>query len=292
MFSLRFMMNALAVAEPLLTVIAFGAFLRSNDRSRYPALQTLLVVRSIFTVELAIILNSVHFGVPWHAMYYCYVYAWWCSYLVTAVAVYFVIREMFKHVMEPLPGIRRVGLVAFRWAATISVVVAIASALLPTGINAGLFHAASMRFLRCTSITELCLLALLAYSARSLRLSWRSRTFGVGLGLGMMALMDFVSSVFAFRHTGMNIPLNAVADIVTAVALMTWVAYFLIPEPQSEAAAAPVDSPLTRWNEIAVALGHTSPQVAVAASNQFFLQDVEGVVEKMLTKNAMKSANE
>ena len=57
---------------------------------------------------------------------------------------------------------------------------------------------------------------------------------------------------------------------------------------ERNAATLPVSSPLIRWNEIAKALGHSAPHVAVGQTSQaFFLQDVEKVVDKILTKNSI-----
>ncbi|MGA7317663.1 MAG: hypothetical protein WBX22_27260, partial [Silvibacterium sp.] len=59
------------------------------------------------------------------------------------------------------------------------------------------------------------------------------------------------------------------------------------PEAEREAMTLPVSSSLIRWNEIAGALGHSTPHVAVGQSGAFFLQDVEKVVDKVLTKNSI-----
>uniref|UniRef100_A0A7V4XTW3 Uncharacterized protein n=1 Tax=Acidobacterium capsulatum TaxID=33075 RepID=A0A7V4XTW3_9BACT len=74
---------------------------------------------------------------------------------------------------------------------------------------------------------------------------------------------------------------------MTTCVLVTWITYFLLPERQEEREIAiiPVQSPLIRWNDVAQALGHSTPRVAIGASSGFFLQDVERVVDRVLARN-------
>jgi hypothetical protein len=288
--SLHFVVSSSAIVEPFLTALVVWAFFSAKDHQRFPALRAFLVLRLVSDIVLALLYQAPRFGITRHTAYVAYFYTYWSFYLAAAITIFFVIQEMLKHVMAPLPGISRLGVLAFRWAATISMIVAIASAVLPAGFRGRMIVAISIEFMRCISIMELCLLALLAFSVHSLGLSFRSRAFGVGLGLGLMAFMDFMNSVFALGHKTMDSPSNAIAGIVTLVALATWSAYFLAPEGERKALTLPATSPLMRWNEIAMALGHASPQVAVGPSSSFFLQDVEHVVDKMLSKNSMNAA--
>jgi hypothetical protein len=287
--NLRSVVNALAIAEPFLTLFALCVFYRAKENLRFPALRNFLVFRLASTLVLATLYSAPGFGVDRHVAYVAYFNVYWVSYLTGAILIFLVIQEMFQHVMSPLPGISRLGLLAFRWAATISIIVSIASAVLPSGLKGGVIMAASTEFMRCVSIMELCLLVLLAFSVHSLGLSFKSRAFGVGLGFGLLAMTDFMCSVFTFSQRTMNSYANVIAGVATVVVLLAWSAYFLLPELERRPLTLPMTSPLMRWNEIAMALGHASPQVAVVPASQFFLQDVESVVDKMLTKNSMNT---
>ncbi|HEY0795083.1 MAG TPA: hypothetical protein VGD64_04810 [Acidisarcina sp.] len=290
--NLRSVVNALTTAEPLFALLGTCLFFRAKEGVRFPALRNFLVFRTLSATVLALVYNSSRFGVDRRTGYVAYFNAYWVCYIASAILIFFVIQEMYRHVMSPLPGISRLGLLAFRWAATISMIVAVASAVLPAGFKERVIIAASIEFMRCISIMELSLLVLLAFSVHSLGLSFRSRAFGVGLGFGFTAFMDFVTSAFAINGKTMNSYANVIAGVVTTVGLLTWSAYFLLPEDERKPLTLPMSSPLMRWNEIAMALGHASPQVAVVPASQFFLQDVESVVDKMLTKNAMNTASE
>jgi hypothetical protein len=77
--------------------------------------------------------------------------------------------------------------------------------------------------------------------------------------------------------------------------LAVWSAYFLQREPVRRAAVLNPSSPLARWNEIATSLGQSAPRVPVvvvaAPASNFFLQDVEKVVDRILIKNSLNVAS-
>jgi hypothetical protein len=75
--------------------------------------------------------------------------------------------------------------------------------------------------------------------------------------------------------------------------LSVWSGYFLQQEPARRAAILDPSSPLARWNEIATTLGSSAPRVPVVAvpASDFFLQDVEKVVDRILIKNSLHVAS-
>jgi hypothetical protein len=73
---------------------------------------------------------------------------------------------------------------------------------------------------------------------------------------------------------------------------MVWSGYFFQREPARRAAILDPSSPLARWNEIATTLGPVGPRIAVQMpANDFFLQDVEKVVDRILIKNSLHVAS-
>jgi hypothetical protein len=83
--------------------------------------------------------------------------------------------------------------------------------------------------------------------------------------------------------------------VTTSASLLTlgvWSAYFLQREPARQAAVLDSSSPLARWNEIATTLGQSGPRAPVAVpASDFFLQDVEKVVDRILIKNSLHVAS-
>ncbi len=282
-------MNVLELAEPVLIALALLFFLKSGKAKQFPMMTTYLGVRAASAAVLEAILNLPRFVTVSDTLQYSiYFFTYWTFYLVTAITIYFVIREVFCHVTEPVPGIRRFGLLAFNWVAVISGIISLSAALPLKGVGAGLMSI-GFQFMRCVSILELCLLAFLALFIHSLGRSFRSLSFGIALGFGLQSATELILSVVTTRGNYLDSTMNIVLQVVITLVLGSWITYFLLPEPQAEreAITLPMSSPLIRWNEIANALGHSTPHVVVGQSGATFLQDVEQVVDKILTKNSI-----
>jgi hypothetical protein len=289
MQSIAVCMNALEFAEPVLILLALFFFVKSGRSSRFPMMTTYLGVRAASAAILEVVLNIQRFApISDSLQYSVYFYTYWTSYTITAITIFFVIREVFCYVTEPVPGIRRFGLLAFNWVAVISAIISISAALPLKSFGSGLMSV-GFQVMRCVSILELCLLAFLALFIHSLGRSFRSLAFGIALGFGLQAAMELISSVVATRSPYLDTNMNFVLQVAITLVLSGWIVYFVLPEPQTERAAItlPVSSPLIRWNEIANALGHSTPHVVVGQSSATFLQDVEQVVDKILTKNSI-----
>jgi hypothetical protein len=279
--------------EPILVVLAAFSFFKSRSAQRLPAMATYLVVRLGSLAYLEIVYN---FGGGISAIntfrYQAYFYGYWVTYVAITVSIFFVTQEVFKRVMEPVPGLRRLGLLAFRWVSVVSIVVAVGAIALPNALSehnqtGGKIGPICLQTMRCVSVMELCLLAFLALSIHSLGRSFRSRLFGLGLGFGLQAAADLVSAAIPVRCPGLISAADLVDQVCTTVVLVTWVVYFLMPEPEAERnmIVLPPSSMLARWNALAKGLGQMPEPVMVGAPTGFFLQDIEGVVDRVLAKN-------
>ncbi|MGC1360376.1 MAG: hypothetical protein WA826_04310 [Silvibacterium sp.] len=267
------------------------AILKAGLSKRFPAMTFYLALRCATDAGLYFVLNEHHFlSVSLRAQTLTYYYGYWACYAIGAVAIFFVLQEIFKTLMDPLPGLQRLGLLAFRWVSVASIVIVLATTVLPShrAANSDVFLATlGVQLMRCISILEICLLAFLALSVHSLGRSFRSRVFGIGLGFGLEAAAALISSALLAKHSAIWSLGNSVLETAAIGTLLVWSTYFLLPEPHEERSpiTLPVTSPLIRWNEIAGALGQRAPHVALGAtSSAFFLKDVEQVVDKFLTK--------
>src|SRR5208283_639677 len=92
----------------------------------------------------------------------------------------------------------------FRWAASISVVVALGSAFAPDMTRTKYLVVAISQLQRTQSILTLCLLVFVCFAIRPMGLDYGSRIFGVSLGLGVMATTDLVQSAWLALHPHMN----------------------------------------------------------------------------------------
>lgn len=285
------LLHLLVNVEPWLDLIAFLAIFKGGLSKRFPAMTFFLGFRCLTNAGLYFILNENHFfTVSASTQTLTYIYGYWGCYLLGAVAIFFALQETFTAVMQPVPGLQRLGLMVFRWVSIASAIVLIGMSTSTNKYPNTIFASyLGVQMMRCISILEVCLLAYLALSVHSLGRSFRGRVFGIGLGFGLEAIGGMISSVMLSKPGTIWSAGNLVLETASILTLLTWSAYFLLPEPkeESEPITLPVTSPLLRWNEIANALGQRPAHVALGtASSAFFLQDVENVVEKVLTKSS------
>jgi hypothetical protein len=278
-------------------VVAMVALLRSREHRRFPALFAYVAVRLASSAVLHLLLQ-VHrvIAISEKTAYSWYFYTYWLSYVAGAVVVFMVIQEMFRSSMDPFPGLKWLGTISFRWVACISFVAAAAAMLTPGNKGDRFILAMVAQAMRCESIFILSLLLFLMLAAGKLGLSYRSRVFGISFGFGIMAASDLGVSA-AFLHLGHSIMTSTISVVTTSASLLTltvWSAYFLQREPARRAAILDPSSPLARWNEIAITLGHSGPRAAApvpSPASNFFLQDVEKVVDRILIKNSLHVAS-
>src|ERR1700728_1827247 len=213
--------------EPVLVVLAAFCFFKSKSAQRLPAMATFLVLRLI---SLACLQTVFYFGgsasltTTNSVAYEAYFYGYWITYIAITVSVFFVVQEVFKRVMEPVPGLRRLGLLAFRWISVVSGVVAIGAVALPGAAVArtgnDVLGPVCMQMMRCVSVLELCLMAFLALSIHSLGRSFRSRLFGIGLGFGLQAAADLIYSAIPARCPGLLNTANFIDESETLVVIV------------------------------------------------------------------------
>jgi hypothetical protein len=203
------------------------------------------------------------------------------------VLTFLTAQQIFRDALGPLPGLRRLALVAFRWVAVVSVALSVVPAIVPLFFRAHSLQITVLQAMRCVSVLEFCLLAFILLSAQALGISWRSRIVGVTLGFGVLAVVDTVCFMFLLRSLSQLLPWLLVREAGSAIAASVWLAYLLMKEPKRTAVRLNSTSQLQKWNEIAVALGKPVPNIALGQvePSAFFLQDVERVVDRVLSRN-------
>src|SRR5437764_1128296 len=80
---------------------------------------------------------------------------------------------------------------------------------------------------------------------------------------------------------------NMAALAVLYASLLIWVGSLLKPEPSRESIQIPITSPLLRWNEVALQMGHSGGKVALL-NQEPFMPQVERMVEKVLQKQVVE----
>jgi len=277
-------MSALSATEFSLWALAGFLFWRRKLYRRFPFMGAYLGLR-VASMPMLLAAYNVQ-AQPWgRAFYSVYFYGFWLIYIASAVLLLLVSIEVFRSALSALPGLMKIGIVIFRWAILVSVVLTFSSiSFVHHGMSA--VPDIAVGLMRSVSVLELCLLAFLCLSMNALRLSIRDMAFGIALGFGMMSANDFVFAALVPRTPTMTASMQFVYEAMILVSLAVWIAYCVLPEAVRKPLVMPANSTIYRWNEIASALGHTGTQIAVEQpANSFFLTDVEKVVEKVLTRN-------
>jgi len=214
-----------------------------------------------------------------------YYFGFFETYLAAVILLFFICVEVFRSALAAFPGITKLAIVIFRWAAVVSVIVSLSS-ISYAHIGIHIIADISYGLMHSVSVLELCLLAFLCLSMNALRLTVRDLSFGIALGFGVLSSGDFILASWSSRIVSHNDPVQFVYESLILATLAIWMVYCVLPEPARKPILMPASSTIYRWNEIASALGHTGTRVAVQQpANSFFLSDVERVVEKVLARN-------
>ncbi len=282
---LNFAMSLMSVAEFLAWAALGFFFWKKGLHRRFPAMHAYLVLRVTSMPALLGLLylqaQPSHYQTILFPMYF---FAYWAVYIASAVMLYFITVEVFRSVLSSFSGLMKLGTIAFRWAALISVIVSLATVSYKhPGVS--MIPEVAFGLMRSVSILELCLLGFLCFSMNALRLSARDLSFGIALGFGLMSANDFVVGTLLAGNSSLTSPLQFVNESLVLVSLGIWVSYFALPEPVRKPITIPANSTIYRWNEIAAALGHGTQVAVYQPANGSFLSDVEKVVDKVLTRN-------
>lgn len=219
-----------------------------------------------------------------------YYSVYWVGTALANVAAIAVLYEIFCAAFKPFAGLQDLAKIVFMWAA---------GSILFTGIvvfmsspAAGAPHhwlATSVYdFERIVGVMECTLLIFLFIGSQHLGLSMRNRVFGFALGFGFDAFCRLVVySALMKSHVSKAAFWSQFPPIVYSVALLIWVTYLLKPEPSRESVHIPITSPLLRWNEVALQLGHSGGKVALLNPEPFMPQ-AERIVEQVMQKEIVE----
>ena len=281
--SVLFWLRIVTVVQTSLLLAAYACVLR---RGRiYSAMSAYLLVNAIGGILVCAL-----FGFPGllpgseAAIYWT---LFWVAYGASGMLTFFTAQQIFRDALDPLPGLRRLALVAFRWVALISVALSVVPAVMPLFFRHQSVQVTVLQAMRCVSVLEFCLLAFILLSVRALGISWRSRIVGITLGFGVLAVVDSICFMVLLRSLSHLLPWLLIREAGGVIAAGIWLAYLLLDEPQRAAIRFSAHSQLQKWNEIALALGRPAPHVVLTPEEPtpFFLQDVEAVVDRVLSRN-------
>ncbi len=261
--SLFHLLSQFQYVEPILCGLLLYLLVRAKAARQFAYLCGLLGVRLLCDVICIPLLNFSGRGIERHLAYQVYFYVYWTSFALEAILSLLVIYGIFKMAMAPLKGLQTLGMLVFRWVAAISVAVAIGVAVSPHQSGIKFMTAMITQLQQTSSILTLCLLLFVCFAIRPMGLSFRSRIFGISLGLGFLATINLVNSAWLARYVSMYSAFSVVNGLAVSLTLLTWSVYFAFPEPKRRIMVLPTTSPFLRWNQISMALGDDPGFVAV-----------------------------
>jgi hypothetical protein len=226
-------------------------FLAAKGKWRdYWALGTFLLVRAGSNGVLSLVQHFARrIGIS--SAYQIYFFVYWVSFAVESTLVILILYGLVRLMMAPLKGLQIVARLVFCATALISVTASLWLCLGPHMTMAATIVSAVSQLQRAQSMLVLCLLLFTTFALRALGLSYRSRVFGVSLGLGMMATNDLAQSAWLVFHPYRSVSSSVFNGVMFCSILSVWAIYFALPEPGRKELAA--DSPIRRWNEACVA---------------------------------------
>ena len=243
------------------------------------------------SISIALLFYRRQLGIPLTISYPVYFYSHWISLAADNILRILIIYSVFSLAMKPLQGLHEIGKVIFRWVAGVSIAVSVGIAAGPnftSHVDSALaFARVAGQVQQGISVLTLCLLLFVCFSTKPLGLTYRSRLFGVTLGLGIMAMTTLVQaawlSVIATQTLYSAVSLFGVLGTFAAVSV--WATYFALPEPERKLILLPTTSPFFFWNRISEALGDAPGHVAIAGFRPEMLAPAEF---QMLTAPSLK----
>src|SRR5277367_4428134 len=215
--------------EPILCGMLVFFLVRSKAARQFGYLVALLCVRLTCSAICLPLLSLSRHTVERHAAYQVYFYVYWISYALEAILSLLLVYSIFKLAMAPLKGLQTLGMLVFRWVAAISVAVAIGVAVTPHQSGIHFMTAMITQLQQTSSILTLCLLLFVCFAIRPMGLTFRSRIFGVSLGLGFLATASLINSAWLAHSPNMYSTISLINGLVVGLTLLIWSAYFAFP---------------------------------------------------------------
>ena len=201
-----------------------------------------------------------------------------------------VLYEVFCAAFKPFVGLQDLAKVVFKWAAGSIMFIGLMVFMTNPTTSGARYHWVTtivFDFERIVCVMECALLMFLFIGSQHLGISAKNRVFGIALGFGFNAFFQLmVFSAALYSHISKMPLYKDLVPLTFVLSIVIWLGYLALPEPSRESLHIPVTSPLLRWNEVALALGHSGGKVAILSSEPF-MPTVERMVEQVMQKEMM-----
>lgn len=170
-----------------------------------------------------------------------------------AVLSFIIIYQMLVHTLRRYPPLSDLGNSAFRVATLIFLAGAVALAWLVPGRAPNVWLARFSIVQRTEHLLQCGQLIFLFLFCGYFRLSWRSRAFGIALGLGIvisasMAVHALRSQITSVQWDATEYALAITNDGAGLIAVLVWLSYMLAAEPRPPMTRGLPEHDLDTWN--------------------------------------------
>lgn len=230
-------LHALIVAEPAITVAALVAYIRPGRGAHLPAMRDYLIARLVLCLidlgTLAGPRSVFPAATAWTPRYFA---VWWCGALVLAFFLFRVAGEALQLALRPLPGLRGLSKIAWRWLLVVSVLL-LAAAATTSGLAVAHNHSGIGVFslTSALALAELLPIGFALLLGFRLGMSVRSRLFGVLIGLAIEPAANILT-VWFYNHSIWPWG-NLLRQIAATLTLAIWTIWFLLPADTTRFAA-------------------------------------------------------
>ena len=198
--------------------------------------------------------------------------AYWTGNAISVILAVLVMDEILQHVFKEHGGAKNPGVVIFRWACGLLLLLAIVTAVTGQEGNADRVVAVVLTFDRSIRVVQCGLFCLLLILCRLLKNCWRQQVFGIALGFGVFASIELTLVSIAMRYGGSIGPtISLVKSAAYNAVTIVWIGYL-------------------RQHSQSIPAVEVAPHLEVAladptAGTQAFISMVERAVEEVLSRN-------
>jgi hypothetical protein len=256
-----------SIIEFLLCGIALFFMWKRQALSEFPMLAAFTAIRfANFALDIPLLFFRKYTGVGKFTAFHIYMFTFWPFSILQAIMMVLMVYAIYKMALAPFEPLKKLGTIIFRWIAAISVAVSLGVAIGPHMFGQSQLVNMVAQMEQTASVLTLCLLLFVCIALRPLGLTFASRAFGASLGLGILATTQLVES--AWFPTSAALSVYSIIYFYNGLggcaALLVWVAYFALPEPERRMVLLPTTSPYFFWNKISEALNDAPGFVAIS----------------------------
>lgn len=216
------------VAHPLMLVGLAAVMWRRKLLRTYPSFFAYIVTE--VALFLVLFLNEKNLDV--------YYYGYWVGATVSALLGFKVIHEVFSDVLRPFHALRDFSSMLFRWAGLVVMLIAAMSAIGSTSSGLGSVAVGLLTLERSVRVMQCGLVLFLLMFSRYLGSSPRHRSFGIALGFGIFAVVEFALLGMQFAKLIDGHTLNILNMGAYNAAVVIWLVYAIAPACKREPTTA------------------------------------------------------